>query len=137
APADPSAPEPATLTADENGAFAGELSLRAGTWDITIAVEGSEPVVRRVRVEPTDGIRATLRVVDADSYLEVDEDGTPLADVSGGIASDGDSFTLEADDELRIRAGNAGAVRLVVNGIGLGAMGEDGAVVEWRIRPGQ
>ena len=38
-----------------------------------------------------------------------------------------------ADESLRIRVGNAGAVRLVVNGIDLGAMGESGAVVEWRI----
>ncbi len=135
--ADPSAPDPTTLTADGSGAFTGELSLRAGTWDITLTVEGSDPVVRRVRVVPPEAIRATLRVVDADSYLEVEEDGTPVPDLSGGIASDGDSVTLEADDELRIRAGNAGAVRLVVNGIGLGAMGEEGAVVEWRIRPGQ
>jgi cytoskeletal protein RodZ len=136
-PVDPSAPDPTILTADPSGAFAGHLSLRAGTWDITLAVEGSEPVVRRVRVVPTEGIGATLRVVDADSYLEVDEDGTPVPDVSGSIASDGDSFTLQANEELRIRAGNAGAIRLVINGIGLGAMGEDGAVVEWRIGPGQ
>ncbi len=136
-PAQPSAPDPATLAADGNGAFAGEVGLRSGTWDITIGTEGAEPIVRRVRVTPGEGIRATLRVVDADSYLEVTEDGTPVEGVSGGIASDGDSFTLDADDELRIRAGNAGAVRLVVNGIGLGAMGADGAVVEWRIRPGE
>jgi len=136
-PVDPTAPDPATLSADPSGAFAGELSLRAGTWDITLAVEGSEPVVRRVRVVPTEGIGATLRVADADSYLEVDEDGTPVPDVSGSIASDGDSFTLQANEVLRIRAGNAGAVRLVINGIGLGAMGEDGAVVEWRIGRGQ
>jgi cytoskeletal protein RodZ len=136
-PSAPSPPDPATLTADGSGVFAGEIALPAGTWDVTVATEGSEAVVRRVRVTPTDGLRATLRVVDADSYLEVEEDGTAVADVSGAIASDGDSVTLEADDELRIRAGNAGAVRLVVNGIGLGAMGADGAVVEWRIRPAE
>jgi hypothetical protein len=135
-PADPPAPDPVTIEADGSGAFAGEIGLRAGTWDVTLSVEGGEPVVRRVRVEPADALRATVRLVDGDSYLEVEEDGTPVADVSGGIASDGDSVTLEADDELRIRAGNAGAVRLVVNGIGLGAMGADGAVVEWRIRRG-
>jgi cytoskeletal protein RodZ len=136
-PVEPSPPDPTTLTADASGAFAGELSLRVGTWDITVAAEGGDPVVRRVAVTSGEGIRATLRVAEADSYLEVDEDGTPVPDVSGGIASDGDSFTLQAADELRIRAGNAGAVRLVVNGIDLGAMGADGAVVEWRIRPGQ
>ena len=134
-PADPSAPDPVTIETDDSGAFAGEIGLRAGTWDVTLSVEGGEPVVRRVRVEPADALRATVRLVDGDSYLEIDEDGTPVANVSGGIASDGDSVTLEGDDELRIRAGNAGAVRLVVNGIGLGAMGADGAVVEWRIRP--
>jgi cytoskeletal protein RodZ len=137
APPDPSAPDPLTLTADGSGTVTGELSLRAGTWDVSLSVPGSEPVVRRVVVGQPEGIRATLRVVDAESYLEVEEDGTPVADVSGGIASDGDSVSLEADGEVRIRAGNAGAVRLVVNGIGLGAMGADGAVVEWRIRAGQ
>jgi cytoskeletal protein RodZ len=134
-PSDPSAPDPVAITADPSGAFAGEISLRAGTWDVTLTVEGGEAVVRRVRVQPGDGLRATLRLIDGDSYLEVDEDGTPVDGVSGGIAADGDSISLEADDELRIRAGNAGAVRLVVNGVQVGAMGADGAVVEWRIRP--
>ena len=56
-----------------------------------------------------------------------------VADVSGGIADDGDAIDLSAGDELRIRAGNAGAVRLTVNGVDIGFMGDDGAVVEWRI----
>ena len=38
-----------------------------------------------------------------------------------------------AANEMTIRAGNAGAVRLTINGISIGAMGSDGAVVEWRI----
>ena len=136
-PPDPSAPDALTLEADSAGAFNGEIGLPAGTWDLTLSVEGSEPVVRRVQVEPGAGLRATVRLVGGDSYLEVDEDGAPVPEVSGGIASDGDSIPLEADDELRIRAGNAGAVRVVVNGISLGAMGSDGAVIEWRIRRGE
>ena len=39
-----------------------------------------------------------------------------------------DAITLTADDEYR-----AGAVRLTINGIGLGAMGGNSAVIEWRI----
>ena len=62
-----------------------------------------------------------------------DEDGTAVSGTSGGIASDGDVIELQADDSLRIRVGNAGAVRINVNGIGLGTMGGNGAVVEWRI----
>ena len=84
-------------------------------------------------IAPGEGLTGRISLVEADSYLELDEDGTPVADVSGTIAADGDQIGIEADDELRIRAGNAGAVRLTINGIRIGAMGGDGAVVEWRI----
>jgi hypothetical protein len=86
-----------------------------------------------VSVRSGDGLRATVRLDGADSYLEVEEDGTPVGGVSGGIATAGDRVNLVANDDIRIRAGNAGAVRLTVNGIGIGVMGDDGEVVEWRI----
>ena len=54
--------------------------------------------------------------------------GSPAASRSAGTR-----VRLAADESLRIRVGNAGAVRLMVNGIDLGAMGDSGAVVEWRI----
>ncbi len=130
---DPGPPEPVMLTADASGAFAGSIGLRPGAWDLTIVTDGVEPVVRRVRVNPGDGLAARVRIDGGDSYLELEEDGTPVADLSGGIASDGDAVDLAAGDELRIRAGNAGAVRLTVNGVDIGFMGDDGAVVEWRI----
>ena len=133
----PAPPEPISVEADPSGAFAGEISLRPGTWDVRLSVEGADPVVRRVQVQPGAGLRATVRLVDGDSYLELEEDGAPVTGVSGTIAADGDRISLEADDDLRIRAGNAGAVRVVVNGVQLGAMGADGAVVEWRIRRGR
>ena len=56
-----------------------------------------------------------------------------MAGVSGAIAAPAIASTSAANDELRILAGNAGAVRLTINGIGIAAMGGDGAVVEWRI----
>jgi len=130
---DPTAPDPMDLVADASGGFSGSLSLLPGTWDITVAGTDAAPVVRRVTIAPGEGLTGRISLVDGDSYLELDEDGTPVADVSGTIAADGDQIDIEADDELRIRAGNAGAVRLTINGIGIGAMGGDGAVVEWRI----
>jgi hypothetical protein len=132
-PADPAPPDPVTVTADPAGAFAASLSLAPGTWELTIVTDGSAPVVRTVIVGQPAGLRATLSIDGADSYVELDEDGS-AAEESGSIASDGDEITLEAEEALRIRVGNAGAVRLTVNGVALGVIGGDGAVVEWRIQ---
>jgi cytoskeletal protein RodZ len=132
-PANAAAPEPLRLTADDDGAFGGELALGPGRWRLNVATEGGEPITRPVDVRTGDGLRATLRLAGAASYLEVEEDGTPVAGVSGGIAAPGDRINLAANDDIRILAGNAGAVRLTINGIDIGAMGGDGAVVEWRI----
>ena len=131
-PAEPAPPEPLTLTADATGAFTGALAMAPGTWELTIVTEGVEPVTRTVTIRQFDGLRAALSITDADSYVELDEDGS-AAETSGSIASDGDRIALEADETLRIRVGNAGAVRVTINGISLGTMGADGEVVEWRV----
>jgi cytoskeletal protein RodZ len=129
----PPTPEPVMLTADASGAFSGEIELRPGGWRLRVSLGDGDPVIRRVDVDPRRGLRATLRLDGAGSYLEVEEDGTPVAGVSGAIAAPGARIGLTANDEIRILAGNAGAVRLTVNGIDIPAMGGDGDVVEWRI----
>jgi cytoskeletal protein RodZ len=134
-PRPPSTPDPLEVAADESGAFEGTLRLAPGTWELEVTVDGADPIVRTVTVAASDGLSGRIRVVDADSYLELDEDGTAVQGVSGSIVSDGDRIGFEADDEVRVRAGNAAAIRLTVNGINLGAMGASGAVVEWRITP--
>ncbi|HUH17202.1 MAG TPA: RodZ domain-containing protein [Methylomirabilota bacterium] len=125
--------EPVVLAVDGAGAFSGSLVLPPGTWDVTVVASGVGPVTRRVTVLPGQGLTGTLRLVDGESWLEVDEDGSPLEGASGNIRSAGDSIALQADDALRVRVGNAAAVELTINGIGLGTMGADGAVIEWRI----
>ena len=130
---DPSAPEPLVLTANDEGAFSGSFALAPGTWELSLTAEEAEPVVREVTVGVQGGLHGTLRVRGGASYLELDEDGQPKRGVSGRNASAGLRVTLSARNALRIRVGNAGAVRIVVNGIDLGAMGEAGDVVEWRI----
>jgi len=131
-PADPAPPDPLALTANGSGAFTGSLALARGTWELTIVADGVEPVARTVTIGGPDGLRAALSITGADSYVELDEDGE-AAEASGSIASDGDRITLQADETLRIRVGNAGAVRVSINGISVGTMGGDGAVVEWRV----
>ena len=132
-PAEPPAPEATSLTTDPTGAFSGSISLGPGTWDVVVTPMAAEPITRRVTVQPGEGLTGTIRLDGGDSYLEVEEDGTPVDNVSGGISDDGERVELNADEAIRIRAGNAGAARVSINGIDLGAMGGDGAVVEWRI----
>ncbi|HEX6654848.1 MAG TPA: RodZ domain-containing protein [Candidatus Limnocylindria bacterium] len=130
---EPAAPQPRTLTVSEAGAFNGTLALAPGTWDLRLTTGSGAPLVRRVTVQPAAGLHGLLRVRGGTSYLELDEDGQPKKGVSGQNAEPGDRVELSARDEMRIRVGNAGVVRLVINGIELGAMGKPGTVVEWRI----
>jgi transcriptional regulator with XRE-family HTH domain len=133
-PTEPSAPEPVSLTADAAGAFDGSLALPPGTWDVVLTPAAGEAITRRITVRPPpDGLAGSIRLDGGDSYLEIEQDGTAIGGVSGGISDDGERIELSASTNIRIRAGNAGAVRLTINGIGLGTMGADGAVVEWRI----
>ena len=132
-PPAPAAPEPLSLTADGTGAFSGSLSLPAGTWDVTVASASTEPLTRRVTVVPAAGLTVAVRLQGGSSYLELEQDGVPVPGASGGISDDGERVNMTADDTIRILGGNAGVVRLAVNGIVLGFMGDDGAVVEWQI----
>lgn len=129
----PAAPAPLALVADPNGAFTGQLALPPATWELAIAVEGAAPVARSVIVSVPAGLSGTLLIEGGDSYLEIDEDGRPKAGISGTISKRGASVAVAASGQLRIRAGNAGAVNVTINGIRIGPMGGAGAVVEWRI----
>ena len=133
-PAVPGDREPLEVTADGAGAFTTPLDLPPGTWLVQIQAAGTT-VTRTVVVPVRDGLAVTLRIRAGGSYLEVDEDGTAVAGTSGGIAADGDTVRATGSSEVRVLAGNAAAVRVSVNGIGIGAMGGPGAVIEWRIRP--
>jgi hypothetical protein len=116
------------------GAFAGRLGLAPGTWELTVAgAGGAAPVTRRITVQPPSGLKGSLTVTSAESYLELDEDGQPKAGVSGGISQRGATVALSAKTELRIRCGNAGVVELSINGVTIGPMGAPGEVVEWQI----
>jgi hypothetical protein len=131
--APPSPPEPLSLTADGTGAFGADLSLAPGTWEVSLSAEGYEPISRRVVVGVEDGLRARLEIDGGESYLLLEEDGEVVEDVSGLNAADGDVVELSAEDALRVRVGNAGVVRVTINGIVIGLMGDEAQVVEWRV----
>jgi nitrogen fixation protein FixH len=129
----PAAPDPLALTADAGGEFEGTIELGPGVWDVVLASDTGERNTRRVTVAPPDGLAATLEIAGGESYLVLEEDGTVVDELSGLVAADGEVIELEANDALRIRVGNAGAVRITINGISIGLMGDDAQVVEWRV----
>jgi cytoskeletal protein RodZ len=130
---DPAAPAPLELTADGTGAFEGSVVLPPGVWDLAIEVADGESAARRVTIAQGDGLAVALAIEGGDSWIEADADGVPVTNVTRRIAADGESIDVSAVDELRILAGNAGAVRVTVNDIEIGVMGGDGTVVEWQI----
>ena len=133
-PLTPVAPAPLAMTATAAGAFNGQLSLPLGTWDVSIGATGAgATVTRRVIVAPGPGLHGSLAVAGATSYLEIDEDGQPKTGISGRNADPGTTVDLSATSRLRIRVGNAVAVKITINGLPLGPMGVSGAVVEWEV----
>ncbi|HEX5396718.1 MAG TPA: RodZ domain-containing protein [Candidatus Limnocylindria bacterium] len=129
----PKAPAALSLTAAADGAFSGSLQLAPGTWELTVAPQGGQPVVRRVTVTAAKSLSGGVAIEEAPSYLEVREDGKPKSGVSGGISQPGDTIKLKAKNEIRLRAGNAAAVDVTINGVHIGPMGGSGAVVDWTI----
>ncbi len=138
----------ASATAATDGAFSTTMSLPAGDWDLTLVAgaPGASPapsvaspapsgsVTRRITVRPPVGLTGTIVVARSASYLLVLQDGVPLAGVSGHVIAAGRTIALSARSALTVRAGNAAAVSISIDGISLGTMGGSGEVIEWRIR---
>ena len=69
---------------------------------------------------PPETLRVSISVKDRPSWLLIRTDGTPVYEQ---IAQPGFSETFEADRRLYIRAGDAGAVTVKVNGQDAGTLG--------------
>jgi cytoskeletal protein RodZ len=126
-------PAALSLKASAEGAFSGEVTLAPGSWELSVAVDGAPPIMHQVTVAAAKTMTGTLSVGRSESYIEVTEDGKPKTGVSGTISSAGESIKLKATGEIRLRAGNAAAVDVTINGVHIGKMGGSGAVVSWVI----
>jgi len=124
-----------TVTAAADGTFSVNLALAPGSWDLTVAAGGSAaPGTRRVVVKPAGGLTGTLQVAGSPSYLELLQDNVPESSVSGRVVKPPKAVSLKANGSIMVRAGNAGAVSLTIDGVLVGAMGGPGEVVTWNIQ---
>lgn len=88
------------------------------------------PLAGRV---PGDGVLMRVSIVNTKSWVTVKADGKT---VFQGLMSMGDRKDFTAKRLINVVLGNAGAVRLVVNGRDLGAPGGSGDVVRLNFTPG-
>lgn len=96
-----------------------------GEEEAAAGPQGQEPPDAASQPEP-DTLTVEVRVEDAPSWLSILADGNLAYEQ---IAQPGFSQSFEAQREISIRTGNAGAVGVEVNGQDLGRLGESGEVL--------
>jgi cytoskeleton protein RodZ len=90
------------------------------------AEEEPEPEEEEEEPEPViEGVELLL-ALEEDSWLRVIVDGSPVLEQ---VVTSGETLQYEADDEVEIRFGNAGGVRIEHNGEDLGSPGARGDAV--------
>jgi cytoskeletal protein RodZ len=144
----PTAALPRDITVPFGGAFSDTLTLAEGRWRIIVTsyATGLEPVEqsRLVTIEAASviGTGAMTLVITAEgggSWLRIVGDGEVLRPGTWGgpTLRNGSSVTVNADTEIWLRAGNAGVLHIVLNGVDLGMLGDRGDVGNWIFEPGQ
>jgi cytoskeleton protein RodZ len=86
--------------------------------------QGPEDARRPV---PPDSLQVIISVQDSPSWLLIQTDGNTAYEQ---VAQPGFSKTFEAGRQLYIKCGDAGAVKIEINGQNLGALGPAGTIVE-------
>jgi cytoskeleton protein RodZ len=108
----------------ENAPEAGSTKEVAGGSKGT-AGEAEKPTVSK-QSAPPDTLRVLVSVTELPSWILIRTDGTTAYEQ---VAQPGFSQTFEAEQRLYIKSGNAGAVRVEINGQDAGALGGSGEIV--------
>lgn len=87
-----------------------------------------------IAAAPADKVTMKITAAGGNSWLSVT--GSNGKTLFQNVLTEGKSKTFTDDEEIRIVAGNAGAVKLFVNGKDLGPAGESGEVVRLSFTPG-
>jgi cytoskeletal protein RodZ len=144
----PTSPPPQQLSVGPSGVFSTVLQLEPGLWriDLTAFTSGLSPrtASRQVIVTgsqatpPPEGpLNVVLTISGGQSWVRIVADGTPVPKYKSRTLRAGSTHTFTAQHELYIRAGNAGVIRVTVNGVDMGVLGPTGKVGNWLIIPGQ
>ncbi|HVL51495.1 MAG TPA: RodZ domain-containing protein [Actinomycetota bacterium] len=95
----------------------------------------SPEIVAQAPEEPEmEGVNLVVTVTGQKAWMEAHADGTGPP-VFTGTKFSGETLTLNAEESLKIVIGDAGAVRVKVNGRDLGPPGQNGAVGTFTFTP--
>jgi hypothetical protein len=131
----------ADITVPSSGTFTETLTFPLGTWQLTITSFGigvapiSETRIITVSPPQTTGVTLIINVHGRESFVRATADG---ARVSGlGTLANNESRTINAENEICMRTGNAGSLQLTLNGLEIGSLGTLGQEGAWIFRAGQ
>ena len=117
------ATSPATVAEPSTGTATSRVT-------VTQVSEESPTPVPALTTRPTPTklqvVRVEARVLKR-TYVEVTADGEQIL---AGILEEGQDQIWTAEREISIRIGNAAGLRLTVNGVDMGPLGEDGSVID-------
>lgn len=116
---DDEAPPPETSAAVQENEAENESGSEPDPGTDIVAEAPTEP--------PMEGVNVRIDVVGEKCWMQATADGADSA-VFTGTKFEGEVLTLTAEESLKIVIGNAGAVRVNVNGRDLGPPGQMGAV---------
>ena len=140
----PSPPPFVDVTIGTAGTFSETLSLGPGAWQIVISAyrTGLAPIVetRTLTVrppEPTGGMTLVIEAVGGNSWVRIVADGAVWPRYRSRTLRSGASVTVTAEEEIWLRSGNAGVLRITQDGQVLPRLGRRGLVGNWIFRPGQ
>ena len=130
------------VTLAEPGAFAETLTFEPGIWRVTVTAyatgQAAELQTLDLTILPPPPTDVTLEIsMVGDSWVRVVSDGERAPGYAGRQLDAGETHTVYAENEMCLRAANAGALSLNLNGTDLGILGAEGEAGSWTIRAGQ
>jgi len=132
-------PPPAKVLKVKDGVFRGSFQLPRGRWVVwaSASIDGGYPAVGEVAVRSLND-RMVIRVEAIDGKTKV-----KLTKPNGDVIAekvqllDGQKRTWRVDPDVILRAANAKAASVTVDGKAYGVMGKQAVPVEWRVKQGE
>ena len=133
-------PDPSTVVdVGDDGSFSfPPLDLTAGRWAITVtatSAEGKTASLTRNITVAYEGVNLVVTIRGGPAWIKIWVDGKLVGEQSGRVYRTGKVLTFTGKESVEVRTGSSGNTRFTLNGVSLGALGEDGVPETWLFAP--